>query len=85
MRQNARGKNMATTARYNIPEGLTLETLWEQFYASREEYDRRFELEKAQRQQEEAERRKEEAERKKELDRIIGKLGNRFGELVEHR
>ena len=53
-------------------EGLTFEKVWAALMENREqmkETDRLF---------------KELAKSRKETDRIIGKLGNRFGEMVEH-
>ena len=57
-------------------EGLTFEKVWEMFQESKKETDRQI--------QETREQMKETDRRMKETDRIIGKLGNRFGELVEH-
>jgi hypothetical protein len=53
-------------------EGLTFEKVWAMF----QETDKKI--------QEVNEQQKENALRFKETERIIGKLGNRFGELVEH-
>jgi hypothetical protein len=50
-------------------EQTTLEDLWEYLKKSSEEHDQRM---------------KELDQQMKETERIIGKLGNRFGELIEH-
>ncbi|MDR2922608.1 MAG: transketolase [Treponema sp.] len=76
-------------------EGLTFEKVWAMF----QEYKEQMRLEATERQKEAAERqaewekesakrqaewKKEAAERQKELDRRMGDLSNRFGELAEH-
>jgi hypothetical protein len=73
---------MAVAARKRpIPtgKGLTYEKVWAMFQETE-----RLMKENAE-QQKETERRFKETDQKfKETERIIGKLGNRFGELVEH-
>ena len=62
----------------------------EEYERRREEYERR--REEYERRKEEDERRREKADREmekleqtvRETSRIVGKLGNRFGEMVEH-
>jgi hypothetical protein len=72
---------MAVTADRKPPtgEGLTFEKVWAMFQETGEQFketDRRFK---------ETDKRFKETDKKfKETERIIGKLGNRFGELVEH-
>ena len=77
-----------------VAEALTFEKVWEMFQETREqmkENDRRMKEEYDRRKEDDA-RRKEEADRQmkelkeqlKETDRIVGDLGNRFGELAEH-
>ena len=57
-------------------EGLNFEKVWAAIKASSEETDRKI--------REVAELQKETEQKMKETDRQIGKLGNRFGDLVEH-
>ena len=52
-----------------VTEALTFEKVWAMFQESKKEHDREM---------------KELKESIKETDRIIGRLGNRFGEMVEH-
>jgi len=64
-------------------ESLTFEKVWAMF----KETDRKFQeasREAAERQKEIDLKFQEAAKQHKETERIIGKLGNRFGELVEH-
>jgi hypothetical protein len=60
-------------------EGLTFEKVWAMF----QETDRK--IKEVAELQKETDRQFKETDRKfKETDRIVGKLGNRFGQLVEH-
>ena len=84
----------AMKQKYGVPEGLTLEKVWEQFYASDLRYEQRqaeFEREHRQRQ---AEFDKKWAKTSAELDKTVeamkagnkrlGGLENSLGEIVEH-
>jgi hypothetical protein len=83
-------KKMAETTLPDYPRGITFEQVWAALMEDRENI-RKWQ-EEGQKQREENQKRREEADREfqklresmKETDRIIGKLGNRFGELVEH-
>jgi hypothetical protein len=75
-----------TTEQHDYPRGLTFEKVWAMF----QETDRKFQetreqMKETDRQIKETDRQmKETREQMKETDRLIGKLGNRFGELAEH-
>ena len=60
---------MAANTIPDYTRGLTFEDVWAALMETRENIDRMA---------------RETREQQKETDRIIGKLGNRFGELVEH-
>jgi hypothetical protein len=75
-------------------EALTFEKVWEMFQETREQMkENALQMkEDHERRMKEYDRRKEESDRQmkelkeqlKETDRIVGDLGNRFGELAEH-
>ncbi|MDR0455965.1 MAG: hypothetical protein LBH20_04685 [Treponema sp.] len=65
-------------------EGLTFEKVWAMFQETREQMkEERLENERKWQEEKLENERKWQEERKK-TDRIVGKLTNRFGELVEH-
>ena len=73
-------KIMAETSAPNYPRGVTFEEVWASIQETdrqMKETDRKFELARE-------ENRQMIREMKKETDKLIGDLGNRFGELVEH-
>jgi hypothetical protein len=85
---------METTAAPDYPRGLTFEDVWasiKELRESQKETDRR--MEESRRQMEESakehweyqkETQREMKESAARLDRQLGKLGNRFGEMVEY-
>ncbi|MCL1929003.1 MAG: hypothetical protein FWG07_09480 [Treponema sp.] len=54
------------------------------FQKKREENERKWQLAKEEEEKKRQAAKEEWAKEKKEIDRIIGKLGNRFGEMIEH-
>ena len=78
---------MAAKTLPDYPRGITFEQVWAAIMEDRENIRKWQEADEKRRK--EAEKQRKEADRKfqkrwEETERIIGKLGSRFGEMVEH-